>query len=86
MGLFRNAKPDTCSTNPSIQDLEKAILILKLAFSRYNAIIDSVPQDSDVRNLLFGKRAKVRRIIEALQKAKSELSLSSPPPCELLTK
>jgi ParB family chromosome partitioning protein len=67
-----NAMKD--ETADAVKDLEKATLILKLALSRLGTLIDEMPDESPVKDLLLEKRLAVHNMIDSLIKAKIKIS------------
>jgi ParB family chromosome partitioning protein len=57
----------------AVRDLEKAALILKLALSRLGTLIDELPEDSPVKDLLLEKRLLIHNMIDSLIKSKIKI-------------
>ncbi|MCL5067607.1 MAG: hypothetical protein M1368_04560 [Thaumarchaeota archaeon] len=57
-------------TSQATRDLEKATLILKLALSRLGSLIDELPKDSPVKDILLEKRLLIHNMIDSLIKSK----------------
>ncbi|MCL4518821.1 MAG: ParB/RepB/Spo0J family partition protein [Thaumarchaeota archaeon] len=53
-----------------VRDLDKAILILKLALSRLGSLIDELPEESRVKDMLLEKRLSIHEMIDSLIKVK----------------
>ncbi|MDG7000522.1 MAG: ParB/RepB/Spo0J family partition protein [Nitrososphaerota archaeon] len=56
-----------------VRDLDKAILILKLALSRLGSLIDELPEESPVKDLLLEKRLSIHGMIDSLIKVKIKI-------------
>ncbi|MCL5067575.1 MAG: ParB/RepB/Spo0J family partition protein, partial [Thaumarchaeota archaeon] len=56
-----------------VRDLDKAILILKLALSRLGSLIDELPEESRVKDLLLEKRLSIHGMIDSLIKVKIKI-------------
>ena len=61
------------SRSASLRAMEKAILVLKLALSRMGSLIDEMPEDSDVKDMLLEKRLVIHNMIDSLIKSKIKL-------------
>ncbi len=70
--LVRRSTGAGIGTN--VRDLDKGILILKLALSRLGSLIDEIPQDSDVKDLILEKRLLIHGMIDSLIKAKIRIA------------
>ena len=57
----------------AVKDLDKAILILKLALSRLGTLIDEMPEDNPVKDLLLEKRLSIHNMIDSLIKSKIKI-------------
>lgn len=57
----------------AVRDLEKAALILKLALSRLGTLIDELPDESPVKDLLLEKRLLIHNMIDSLIKSKIKI-------------
>ena len=62
----------------SIRDLDKGMLILKLALSRLGSLIDEIPEDSEVKDLLLEKLFLIEGMIDSLIKAKIRIAGRTP--------
>ncbi|HZW57875.1 MAG TPA: ParB/RepB/Spo0J family partition protein [Nitrososphaerales archaeon] len=61
------------SRSASLRAIEKAILVLKLALSRMGSLIDEMPEDSEVKDMLLEKRLVIHNMIDSLIKSKIKL-------------
>ena len=57
----------------AVRDLEKAALILKLALSRLGTLIDELPEESTVKDLLLEKRLLIHNMIDSLIRSKIKI-------------
>ena len=70
LGLERSLDAQGVSRDTSVRSIEKTILVLKLALSRLAMIIDEMPEDSDVKDMLLEKRLVIHNMIDSLIKSK----------------
>lgn len=71
---------DNSETADAVRDLEKAALILKLALSRLGSLIDELPEDSPIKDLLLEKRLMIHNMIDSLIKSKIKIGGRMPLP------
>jgi ParB family chromosome partitioning protein len=57
----------------AIRDLDKAGLILRLALSRFGLLIDEIPDDSPIKDVLLEQRLTIHNMIDALIKSKIKI-------------
>jgi hypothetical protein len=62
------------STQMDFEELENGVNILRLALARLTTLVDSLPQDSDVRGMLTEKRFEIHEMIDSLIKSKVKIS------------
>ncbi|MGI0081205.1 MAG: ParB/RepB/Spo0J family partition protein [Nitrososphaerales archaeon] len=60
-------------TVSAIRDLEKAALILRLSLSRLGTLIDELPEESPVKDLLLEKRLIIHNMIDSLIRTKIKI-------------
>ena len=60
----------------AVRDLEKSILVLKLALLRLDALIGGVSPKNPVKNILLEKRIQVHDIIDSLIREKIRVASS----------
>jgi ParB family chromosome partitioning protein len=58
----------------AVRDLEKSILVLKLALLRIDGLIGGMPEKDHVKNVLLQKRVQVHDIIDSLIREKIRVS------------
>ncbi len=58
----------------AVRDLEKSILVLKLALLRIDGLIGAMPPKDHVKNVLLQKRVQIHDIIDSLIKEKIRVS------------
>lgn len=58
---------------PDVRQLDNAVLIMKLALSRLSTLIDRLPQDSDVREMLTERWHMLHGMVDSLIKAKIKM-------------
>ncbi len=70
------------SSERELEQLDNGVLILKLALARLSTLVDNLPEESDVWEMLAEKRFLIHGMIDSLIKAKVKLNrrLSMPIP------
>jgi len=58
------------ATEREIEQLDNAVLILKLALARLSTLLDNLPEESDIRGMLAEKRFVIHGMIDQLIKEK----------------
>ncbi len=66
------ARKDTGQTN--LEELDNGVNILRLALARLSTLVDTVPEDSDVWEMLAEKRFLIHEMIDSLIKAKVKMA------------
>jgi ParB family chromosome partitioning protein len=64
---------DDSFANNDLKYIEKTVLILRLALSRLGTLIDEVPEDSQVKELLLEKRLLIHNAIDSLIKSRIKI-------------
>ena len=69
------------SAQITLEQLDGAVNILRLALARLSTLVESVPQDNDAWEILAEKRSQVHEMINSLVRAKIKMHrrLSGPP-------
>ena len=70
-GLLKSS--EDIELGSDVRDLDKAILILKLALSRLGSLIDELPEESRVKDLLLEKRLSIHGMVDSLIKVKIKI-------------
>ncbi len=80
--FFRAMLGQKDSSERELEQLDNGVLILKLALARLSTLVDNLPEESDVWEMLAEKRFLIHGMIDSLIKAKVKLNrrLSMPVP------
>jgi ParB family chromosome partitioning protein len=72
---FLGAGPDRKDTTQvDLEELDNGVNILRLALARLTTLVDSLPQDSDVWEMLAEKRFLIHEMIDSLIKTKVKMA------------